>query len=68
MRILRVLSSEVCSCGCLLGIYETYNTEVVRIVDAVGEKCRAHQPGQRLDPGDRSIWPGSSGPERNASR
>jgi hypothetical protein len=39
MRILRGLSSSFLSCGCLAGVYETYDGEIVRIIDARGESC-----------------------------
>lgn len=39
MRIRRGLSSQVLPCGCLVGVYETYRDEVVRIVDVRGENC-----------------------------
>ena len=50
MRILRGLSSRVLPCGCLTGVYETYDTEVIRILDARGPQCAdpGHQPGEHL--------------------
>lgn len=50
MRILRGLSSRVLLCGCLAGVYETYDNEVVGILDARGISCvdPAHQPGHLL--------------------
>jgi hypothetical protein len=50
MRILRGLSSRVLPCGCLTGLYETYDSEVVGILDARGSSCvdSTHQPGQTL--------------------
>jgi hypothetical protein len=39
MRIRRGLSRQVLPCGCLVGVYETYRDEVVRIVDMRGEHC-----------------------------
>jgi hypothetical protein len=39
MRILRGLSSRHLSCGCLAGVYETYDGEIVAIVDARGAHC-----------------------------
>lgn len=36
MRILRRLSSRFLPCGCLAGMYETYEGEVVGILDARG--------------------------------
>jgi hypothetical protein len=51
MRILRGLSSRVMPCGCLAGVYETYDSEVVGILDARGPGCAdpEHQPGQPLE-------------------
>jgi hypothetical protein len=50
MRILRGLSSRVLPCGCLTGLYETYDSEIVGILDARGSLCAntTHQPGQTL--------------------
>jgi len=39
MRILRGLSSRFLPCGCLAGIYETYEGEIVGIIDAHGMTC-----------------------------
>jgi hypothetical protein len=38
-RILRGLSSKVLACGCLLGIYETYEGSVIGLVDLKSAKC-----------------------------
>ena len=42
-RILRGLTSEHLPCGCVCGVYETYDGRVVTVLDAVGERCT--QPG-----------------------
>jgi hypothetical protein len=39
MRILRGLSSKSLPCGCLAGVYETYDGVVVAIVDAKSTGC-----------------------------
>jgi len=39
MRILRGLSSKSLPCGCLAGVYETYDGLVVAIVDAKSTQC-----------------------------
>jgi hypothetical protein len=39
MAILRGLSSHLLQCGCLVGIYETYDGNVVTILDARGPQC-----------------------------
>jgi hypothetical protein len=50
MQILRGLSSKILPCGCLAGVYETYNGEVVGILDARSGACTiaAHQNGKQL--------------------
>jgi hypothetical protein len=39
MRLLRGLGGRVLSCGCLVGIYETYEGQVVATIDAQGATC-----------------------------
>jgi len=48
MRILRGLSSKSLPCGCLAGVYETYDGHVVSIVDAKSTGCpiRSHINGK----------------------
>ena len=43
-RILRVLGSRTLVCGCLIGLYETYEGRTIALVDARGSSCyeRAH--------------------------
>jgi hypothetical protein len=50
MRILRGLSSRVLPCGCLTGLYETYDSRVVGIIDARGAVCddASHRRGQMM--------------------
>ena len=50
MRILRGLSSKFLPCGCLTGIYETYDGHVVGILDAKSGTCtiNTHQNGKQL--------------------
>jgi hypothetical protein len=50
MAILRGLSSRLLPCGCLAGVYETYEGEVVTILDARGPACRnpTHHDGKTL--------------------
>jgi hypothetical protein len=47
MRILRGLSSRLLSCGCMAGIYETYNGQVVTLLDARHPGCTngGHEQG-----------------------
>lgn len=39
MRILRGLGSRAFSCGCLVGVYETYNNQTIALIDAKGSQC-----------------------------
>jgi hypothetical protein len=62
-RILRGLSSERLTCGCVRGVYETYDGRVVTVFDALGDGCRApgHTSG-RIDEqtnGDGAVLPDS---------
>ena len=47
MRILKGLSSRLLPCGCVAGVYETYEGEIVTIIDAPGPSCAdtAHAEG-----------------------
>ena len=71
VRILRGVSSRLLPCGCLAGIYETYDGEIVSILDAQGTSCRetAHARGKIVPDGDRATAPvGSRPPVRGSSR
>jgi hypothetical protein len=50
MAILRGLSSRLLACGCLAGVYETYEGDVVTIVDSRGPACKnpRHTDGKTL--------------------
>ena len=50
MRIQRGLGSRVLACGCVAGVYETYDGETVAILDARGTTCAdsAHEQGKQL--------------------
>lgn len=50
MRILKGLSSRLLSCGCIAGVYETYEGDVVTIIDAPGPSCsdRTHTDGNTI--------------------
>ena len=39
MRIHRGLSSRFLPCGCLVGIYETYDSETVAVLDVKSQSC-----------------------------
>jgi len=50
MRILRGLSSRLLPCGCVAGVYETYDGAVVTLVDERSEQCAdpAHVRGHQV--------------------
>lgn len=50
MAILRGVSSRLLPCGCLAGVYETYDGEIVTIVDSRAPACSiaAHEDGKPL--------------------
>ena len=45
MRLLRGVAGRVLPCGCLVGVYETYEGRVIETIDARGPACAepAHQ-------------------------
>ena len=49
MRILRGLTSRVLSCGCMAGVYETYDGDVVALLDDRQTTC-ANPHHQRGNP------------------
>ncbi len=56
MPLLRVLTGQLMPCGCLVGVYETYDGRVVASIDARGFDCDHHRLRQTLSPsraGDR---------------
>jgi hypothetical protein len=61
MRILRGLASRILPCGCLAGVYETYEGEIVNILDARAPTCAdpEHASGNTL-PTDIIESPGRS--------
>jgi hypothetical protein len=50
LRILRVVSSRMLDCGCLVGVYETFAGGYEEIVDAKGGRCPLdeHRPGRSI--------------------
>ena len=50
MRILRGLTSRLLPCGCLAGIYETYDGAVVALLDDRAPNCTtaSHVDGNRV--------------------
>jgi hypothetical protein len=75
MRILRGLNSEQLRCGCLLGVYETYDGVIVRLFDAISDTCGnpGHRPGTIAagDPADVTLAtdrPGAPAQTRSTTR
>lgn len=50
MRILRGLTSRLLPCGCIVGVYETYDGAVITLLDDRGPRCAdaGHVPGQQV--------------------
>lgn len=50
MRILRGLTSRVLPCGCIAGVYETYDGAVVTLLDEREATCQVdtHENGNRI--------------------
>lgn len=50
MRILRGLTSRLLPCGCVAGIYETYDGEIVTLLDERQSTCpdANHENGNRI--------------------
>ena len=50
MRILRGLTSHVLPCGCVAGVYETYEGGIVTLLDERDATCQiaAHQTGNQI--------------------
>ena len=46
MRFLRGLTGKVLPCGCLVGVYETYDGTVVATIDAPGASCTSPKHGR----------------------
>jgi hypothetical protein len=58
MRILKGLSSKLLGCGCIAGVYETYDGEVVTIIDAQGSSCASqHTAGQVVPAAETDFQP-----------
>ena len=39
MRLLRGLAGRMLACGCLAGVYETYDGDIVTTIDVRGNAC-----------------------------
>ena len=50
MRILRGLTSHVLPCGCVAGVYETYDGGVVTLLDERASSCQiaGHENGSEI--------------------
>ena len=50
MRILRGLTSRVLPCGCVAGVYETYDGHVVTLLDERESTCQinTHESGKQI--------------------
>ena len=59
MRFRRGVSSRVLSCGCLVGLYETYDETVVAVVDVSDPGCARHVRGTKLD--SRTVMTAAAG-------
>jgi len=71
MRLLRGLSGRVLECGCLVGVYETYDGAVVATIDARGPACPAAEhrlhaiiPIDALDDQAQAALASVGGPHR----
>ena len=40
MRILRAVGWRTLPCGCLIGVYETYDKKTIAMIDARAPSCR----------------------------
>jgi hypothetical protein len=70
MRILRVVGSGVISCGCFVGLYETYHGPTVQIIEEQGVRCvnPGHQPGHLVSAPGFASSVASSGQASAAQR
>ena len=62
MRLLRGLAGRVLACGCFVGVYETYDGQIVSTIDACGPGCR--QAGHAL----HAVVTDVPTPDRQADR
>ena len=46
MRILKGLSSRFLACGCVAGVYETYDGLIIAVIDAPGSSCDNDRHGR----------------------
>lgn len=65
MRLLRGLAGKLLTCGCLVGVYETYEGTVVKVIDARGAVCLRPDHRERAivhDAPDIAMAPGVTPP------
>jgi hypothetical protein len=62
-RILRIVRSRLLKCGCLIGVYETYEGASVEILDSQNPSCedRTHRTGAVMPAYDNRDDNGSGG-------
>ena len=63
MRLLRGVGGRTLPCGCLAGIYETYEGDVVTTIDVPSPVCADPQHRRRA-----VLTAGSAGPDDPARR
>ena len=69
MRILRGLTSRLLPCGCIAGVYETYNGEIVTLIDDRQPDCPNpdHSNGNEL-PALNGIARGEANEQRSSQK
>jgi hypothetical protein len=62
MRLLRGLGGKTLKCGCLVGVYETYDNKIVTVIDVRGEQCPdpKHRRHARFVEDDSTVSVGAS--------
>lgn len=67
MRLLRGLASKLLTCGCLVGVYETYGGTVVKMIDARGPVCACADHRERAILRDSMGVPAGATPPAGTS-
>ncbi|HYN06479.1 MAG TPA: hypothetical protein VES67_03720 [Vicinamibacterales bacterium] len=62
MRLLRGLGGKTLKCGCLVGVYETYDSKIVTVIDVRGERCPdpKHRRHARFEEDESTVSVGAS--------
>jgi hypothetical protein len=70
MRILRGLTSRLLPCGCLAGVYETYDGEIVTLLDERQASCLepTHAEGNQIPDFKDGPKPAGTAAQRDSSR